>query len=261
MVSGAVLAVFRGISQGPGTVIMHLDLTKAFGTSTPWSFVAAQAAPMREPHAQENSPGEIALCLVHGVVPDCDGPRFLSLSRVRVNGWRNDIDNYHALEAKILFAGETAHRPLLVLTAKSVPSGDGDQLVSTFVLGYERRADRFVGLFANAVGKNNNQATRVVEAGKLAGDIVVAEPTDNAPYTYYITVYRQADAGPHVPLLHYRGRTEYGDGNPLPVIDSEMPEMLKRLHLWHDGDPLPVPPVLPPQCHSLELRRRVEWCR
>ena len=56
-------------------------------------------------------------------------------------------------------------------------------------------------------------------------------------------------------------KTVYGDGNPLAVIDSEMPEILLRLHLRRPGDPLPVPPAMPATCHRLEMRDGVEWCR
>jgi hypothetical protein len=61
-------------------------------------------------------------------------------------------------------------------------------------------------------------------------------------------------------VLRYRGDTGYGDGNPLAVIDSEMPETLRRLGLWKTGDPLPVSPRLSGGCTRLVMRKSVEWC-
>ena len=40
----------------------------------------------------------------------------------------------------------------------------------------------------------------------------------------------------------YRSRTRYADGNAFAVIDSDMPELLRRLGLWRIGDRVfPVP--------------------
>ena len=110
-------------------------------------------------------------------------------------------------------------------------------------------------------GRNNNQATRFVESGPLQGDVIVDNPTENAPYTYWIEVYRAEDSGQYDRILRYRGLTHYGDGNPLAVADSEMPEILHRLGLWQTGDPLPVPALLPQNCRHLFMRNSEEWCK
>jgi hypothetical protein len=47
----------------------------------------------------------------------------------------------------------------------------------------------------------------------------------------------------------------------MAVIDSEMPEILRHLGLWHPGDPLPVPSHLPEGCKHLVLRHQEEWCK
>ncbi|MDG6719271.1 hypothetical protein QCE92_13960, partial [Staphylococcus aureus] len=51
--------------------------------------------------------------------------------------------------------------------------------------------------------------------------------------------------------------TGYGDGNPLAVIDSEMPETLRRLKLWQPGSPLPLPEH---PCPRPRLVAQVLWC-
>lgn len=78
-------------------------------------------------------------------------------------------------------------------------------------------------------GRNNNQETRFVERGPLQGNVIVDYPTQDAPYTYWIEVYNAGESSQYVQILRYRGRTGYGDGNPLAVADSEMPEILRRL--------------------------------
>lgn len=76
-----------------------------------------------------------------------------------------------------------------------------------------------------------------------------------------IEVYAPGNSGRYARILRYRSHTGYGDGNPLPVIDSEMPAILERLGLWKPGDALPVPEPLPANCGRLILNRGEEWCR
>lgn len=118
-------------------------------------------------------------------------------------------------------------------------SSNGNCGVATALYGYDQRADHFYHAFLNVTGRNNNQSTRFVESGPLRGDVIVDEPTADAPYTYWIEVYRAGALGRYVRVLRYRGHTGYGDGNPMAVVDSEMPEILRRLGLWHPGDPFP----------------------
>jgi hypothetical protein len=116
-------------------------------------------------------------------------------------------------------------------------------------------------VFVNFTGRNNNEDARFVESGPLQGDVIVDDPTENAPYTYWIEVYRAGDSGQYGRILRYRGLTGYSDGNPLAVADSEMPEILRRLGLWQPGDPLPVPAHLPQGCSHLFMRHGEEWCK
>jgi len=155
--------------------------------------------------------------------------------------------------------GETV--PLLWFQACSLRGANGSCSISTFLFAYDRRKDRFRSVFFNITGRNNNQETRFVESGPLQGAVIVANPANKAPYTYDVEVHRQSSPGDeYARVLKYRGRTGYGDGNPLPVIDSEMPEILRRLGLWKTGDALPVPPRMPAECKRLAMRRGVEWC-
>ena len=121
-------------------------------------------------------------------------------------------------------------------------------------------SESFRVVFFNLTGRNNNQETRLVENGPLLGRVVVSYPTDDPPFTYFVEVYSRIADGEYSRVLKYRGNTGYGDGNPLAVIDSEMPETLRRLDLWKVGDALPVPPRMPGGCTQLVMRKGVEWC-
>jgi hypothetical protein len=63
----------------------------------------------------------------------------------------------------------------------------------------------------------------------------------DAPFAFWITVNTITPSFKYHQALRYRSATTYGDGNPLPVIDSEMPEIEYRLGLLHAGAPLPLP--------------------
>ena len=67
------------------------------------------------------------------------------------------------------------------------------------------------------------------------------EPQEHASYGYWITVDRLLPQNAYRQVLRYRSATLYGDGNPLAVIDSEMPNIQRRLGLWTPGEPLPTP--------------------
>ncbi len=84
---------------------------------------------------------------------------------------------------------------------------------------------------------------------------------NNAPYGYFVSVYRRDAAGLYAQMLRYLSRTHYNDGNRLSVVDSDMPEILFRLGLWKPGDPLPIPFVKPDDCTKLSLVKGEEWCQ
>jgi hypothetical protein len=92
-------------------------------------------------------------------------------------------------------------------------------------------------------------------AGPLAGDIIAVEPTETAPFGYWVTVNVFTPAQGYRPVLRFRSATTYADGNSLPVIDSEMANILGRRGLWRPGSPLPATP-----CAKPILRRMVLWC-
>jgi hypothetical protein len=84
------------------------------------------------------------------------------------------------------------------------------------------------------------------------------EPTQNAPFGYWVSVNALASNGAYQEILRYRSATTYGNGNPLAVIDSEMPNIQHRLGLWKPGAPLPIPAD---GCTKPRLVRMELWCQ
>lgn len=237
-------------------IIAHLDLTRHFATSSQWTLVAAMQNDKPKDESSEEH-GPVYLCLVKDTRPDCS-QHLLPVVSTDVFGLNTP---YHLLDDRVVYAGPGNSNPVLLVKVAGAFSGDSDRGIATAVYKYEKTSDRFVRVFLNLTYNNNNQATRFVESGPLEGDLIVDNPTEHPPYTYWLDVYQAGESGQYSRILRYRSLTQYADGNPLAVADSEMPEILRRLGLWTAGDPLPVPPRLPQHCKTLYMRHGEEWCK
>lgn len=254
-VDQSVIAALRHQGATEPKIISHIDLMKPFGTVTQWTFVAVQEG--GPPPTKIEDHGPILICLVQSATPDCAEHFYQHASGDQP--WFNTP--FHLLASRIVHASRDNSTPLLLVKVCTAEIFDGNCGIATSLYRYDRRADRFVCVFLNVTGRNNNESTRFVERGPLQGDVIVDYPTDRAPYTYWIEVYRAGESGDYVRILRYRGRTGYNDGNPLAVADSEMPEILRHLGLWQPGGVLPVPAQLPQKCSDLFMRNGEEWCK
>jgi hypothetical protein len=249
----ALALLLGGATAASAGVISALDLSKPFGTRSEWRFVATQGPEVDSPATMpgDKEPGAIALCLSK------DGGRSCQPDLRQAPRFTDDI----FVEPHYLEMAEIVHpapgRVLLLLRTASVHSGDGDQLVLTRLLAYDHQNDRFVPVYAQSTGRNNNQEIRYVGTGPLRGAVIAAEPTEKAPFGYWITLSRAGTGGLYRQVLHFRSATRYGDGNALGVIDSEMPNIKQRLGLWRPGAPLPLPAGPCPHPH---LVHTALWC-
>jgi hypothetical protein len=244
-------------------VIKHLGLTETFQTKPRWSLVVAKQ-PDEESSVEDgggNRIGAVSLCFVENDVPDCSEEMFLAKYREEKVSFVSGEPTFHELFASdVVFSGPRRTVPLLRISSCMNRGANGNCGVSTFLFAYDRKAERFRVVFFNMTGRNNNEETRFVENGPLLGSVIVAYPTSDAPFTYFVEVYKRTSDSEYSRTLRYRGHTGYGDGNRLAVIDSEMPETLRKLGLWRTGDTLPVPPSVPGGCTRLLMRKGVEWC-
>jgi hypothetical protein len=244
-------------------VVAHLQLTQTFQTKSRWSLVVAKQ-PDEESSVEDgggNRIGAVSFCFVENGEPDCSEEMFLAKYREEKVSYVSGEPVFHELIAnRVVFTGPERTLPLLEIKTCENRGANGNCEVSTFLFAYDRQAEKFRVVFFNITGRNNNEDTRVIESGPLAGCVIVVYPTSDAPFTYFVEVYKRNPGSEYSLALKYRGHTGYGDGNPLSVIDSEMPETLRRLGLWKTGDPLPVPPRMPRGCTRLVIRKGVEWC-
>jgi hypothetical protein len=244
-------AALAGPAPAPPVPIATVELAKAFGARSPWRLVATQGPPT-EDYGGDPAPGAIQLCLQKGA-----GPCALDLTPPQTAsgpGW----DPHYLSVAKPVYPKGAAAPPLLMIVTASLHAGDGGQLVVTQLFRYDRAADVFARVVAHSVGTNNNEEVRFVASGPLAGDVITAEPTEDAPYAYWIEIDALTPAYAYKPVLRYRSATRYGDGNPLAVIDSEMPNTLQRLGRWKPGAPLPLPAGACPNPHLVKTEL---WCK
>ncbi len=248
----APLAVAQGAP--PPTVIKALDLSKPFSARSAWRLTVTRDADVADPTGflDDKVPGPVHPCLRKAPNAPCDP----SLKATVGEPGKSDffIEPHDLAEARIVH-GPTG-QPFLLVQTGSVHSGNGDQLVRTQLLAYRTSEDRFERVYEHMTGHNNNQQVRYIEAGPLKGDIVSVEPTQDAPFGFWVVVNAPAN-GVFKPVLRYRSATRYGDGNPLAVIDSEMPNMAQRLGLWKPGSRLPLPAGA---CPSPHLVRMALWC-
>jgi hypothetical protein len=256
----AAIAVMSlaGVARAvPAAVIASIDLSRPFGAPVGWRFIATQGPAIADPtggEGEDEAPGAIRLCITRDKGTSCrpDLDRLLRLSR------GDDLfSEPHFLNGAEIVQG-TANRALLLVRASSVHAANGDQRIGTALLAYDKTKDGFLTVYAHSTGRNNNQEIRYVTAGPLKGAVIAAEPTQDAPFSFWITVSQQEAGLMYSQKLRYRSATRYGDGNLLAVIDSEMPNIQQRLGLWKVGMPLPTP--RDKACPRPRLINKALWC-
>jgi hypothetical protein len=234
-------------------IVEHLDLTRPFETQSHWTFVAG-ILPGSHPDGSSSESikgGPLARCFVDELRPHCT----YATPSTDLGWFSTPLQLY---SAKVVFAGADNTRPLLFIKAGSAYGGDGGHSIFSELFAYDARSNEFQSVFTNSTGSNNNQETRFIERGPLRGDVIVADPTSSAPFGYWISVYGWNGKDKYAQVVpRYRSATRYGDGNHLAVIDSEMPEILRRMGLWREGNPLPTPSG----CDRPVLRHGEEWCQ
>jgi len=263
-VNQEVISKLSSLYGSTPEIIQHIDLTKPFETRSRWTLVVG-----KEPDKSASTTnafgetiGALSVCFVKNDIPDCSQKTILEKYQDQnISIAPGDRPFYELFTSEIVFSGAVKTQPLVMLKTCTMAGANGNCGISTFLFDYDREMDHFRLVFFNVTGRNNNQEPRFVECGPLQGNVIAVYPTENAPFTYYVEVYKKNTVGMYAQALRYRGRTGYGDGNRLKVIDSEMPEILRRLNLWKLGDALPTPPKIPLGCTQLVIRKGTEWCK
>lgn len=258
--AGATAAAQLGRSASdPAQQGMRMNLAKPFHARSAWRLVVTQAAPTKD-YGDNDAPGALTFCLHRGSAGPCiSGPVTLPLQTSIPDApiW----EPHYLLAARIVYPRGPKAAPLLLIVTGSLNSGDGDQIVATQLIAYDAGKDAFRRVYGDRVGRNNNQEIRFVTDGPLRGSVISARPQARAPYGFWMTVDSPTPSGVYRQVLRYPSATLYNDGDPLAVIDSEMPNIQRRLGLWKPGRPIPTPdqgggePCLKPTLRHTEL-----WC-
>ena len=239
---------------------VQLDLAKTLHTRSAWRLVVTEGPPTKD-YGDNDAPGALTLCLHKGLDGPCVSSLVTPQLRPALSGdplW----EPHYLLTAEVVYPQGPNAAPVLLIVTGSLNSGDGDQIVATQLIAYDASQDAFRRVYAESTGHNNNQEIRFVKEGPLRGSVITAEPQDRPPYAFWIVVNQPAPSESYRRVLRYQSATIYNDGNPLPVIDSEMPNIERRLGLWKPGQPIPTPspggsnkPCLKPTLRHTEL-----WC-
>lgn len=234
----ASAAAAQTSADAPETeIVSTTDLAAPFHARSKWQFVTRQDPP--QDAALGTVPGNLHFCFVNDGAQNCVDSDFNVLG-----------------SSQIEYPTPTSHEPVLVVELVDQVSVTGGGR-ATLIWAYNAKTDRFEQIFDHAVNRNTNGEIRLITSGPLAGAIVMDSAGGRPTYRYHITVYRIENSDVRE-VLSYDGNSKYNDGNPMPVIDAEMPEIERRLHLWNPGDPLPTP--VRTQCSSLVMKHGVEWC-
>ncbi len=240
------------------SVIADIEVSKLFATHTPWRFVALQGLPVTDPATPENGqiPGVIQFCFVKTAARTCERPMAaMPKPPDSDSGWAYEA--HYLTTAQVVYAGARQTRPLLLVETAGAPSTDGNQIVCTQLIVHRPRSDHFSPIYLVTTGHNNNEETRFITSGPLKGDVISVSPTSDAPYGFWVMVDRLTPDDVYRQAIRYRSATHYDDGNRLAVIDSEMPNIERRLGLWRPGEPLPLPAG---GCAKPRLIHGELWC-
>jgi hypothetical protein len=247
------LATVLAAQSTTSSVISNIDLSRLFATGEAWRFIATQGPPVAGLY-DENEPGQIELCLRATPSAPCD-PQLLNA--LDATSSAKFTQPHYLNVVKVVYPRGSADQPLMFVQTASLHGGNGSQLVLTQVLAYENAQNRFVRIYEYTTGTNNNDEVRYISSGRLKGDIISVDPTENAPYGYWVTVNVLTPQYTYKTVLRYRSATHYGDSNPLAVIDSEMPNIEQRLGYWKSGVALPLPSGACPRPRLIGMEL---WC-
>ncbi len=169
-------------------VIVHLELTQTFQTKSRRSLVVAKQ-PDEESSVEDgggNRIGAVSLCFVENDEPDCSEEMFLAKYREEKVDFVSGVPTFHELIASdIVFSGPGRTLPLVRIQSCMNRGANGNCGVSTFLIAYDRKSDRFRVVFFKVSGRNNNEETNDGSADRMRlGSVIVAIATSDAPFTY-----------------------------------------------------------------------------
>jgi hypothetical protein len=243
-ISAGLLQKMGCVSQQGAPVIGNcavaaaVDLTAPFHLQHPSSFVVTQPPTPDDPGDEQG----LNFCFVENGRPHCSTVSANLFCSKEDNGDGSNCDSV----AKTLFGGPvnkldgvtlinptpSARYPLLVATA-GFDFGRGAPPVEEVIWTFDTTKQSFRCIWFASINGGRNEDDRLITHGPLAGDLIVAvnDPTHHWPWPYGIAVYHLTNSLHYVKILGFIGKSAQAGGPPGAVIDADMPEILRRLHL------------------------------
>lgn len=211
----------------PG-VVRRLDLTQAFDTRSAWTLVVTELS---------GEASTVAVRFVRQADPGAPGiPNGRRLRKPHneehIKLFPGERSFYSLLESRIVFSQEGDRAPLLLIRACTLRYGNCSCWISTLLYAYDRDSDSFRTVFFGLTASDTKQATRFGESGPLLGRVIVITPAaseQGAGFGQVVEVYKRSVVGEYLRVLVYCSRNRCTDADGASVIDSEMPEILRRL--------------------------------
>jgi len=226
------------LADGPGdAVVSTTDLTEAFHTKEKMNFVVFQE-PSNDEYKGFEQPGLLHVCFVRSDKTDCplinvqSAPPFDEVPTpfgATINGSEEESEFNTFENASVLPANKFLRASLLALNIASFNGGPGMPF-ATVVFAYRPSKDNFDPIFSQWTSRNVNEEIRVIPDGPLSGDVIVVSECASRTCHYGITVYRLTKTIHYAKVLRFKGNAKFDDGDPRPVIDADMPEILHRMH-------------------------------
>jgi len=192
----------------PG-LVRRIDLTQAFDTRSNWTLLVTEL------------PGEDKAVSVSFVKEPS--------REEHVKLFPGERSFYTLLDCRIVASKPAGQAPLLLIRACTLRYGNCSCWISTLLYAYDRDSDSFRTVFFGLAASDAKQATRFIESGPLQGRVVVVTPASGAGFGRVVEVYKRSVIGEYLRVLVYCSSTCCVDADCTSVIDSEMPEIFRRL--------------------------------
>jgi hypothetical protein len=200
----------------PG-VVRRLELTQAFDTRSRWSLLVTE---------QTGTDSAVSVSFLRQA-----GERNADRHE-NIKLFPGERSFYRLLECRLVFSKSEDQAPLLLIRACTQRYGNCSCWISTLLYAYDRESDSFRSVFFGLTASDTKQATRFIDSGPLLGRVVVVTPASGADFGRVVEVYKRSVIGEYLRILVYCSSTCCGsDADPGSVIDSELPEILRRLGL------------------------------
>jgi len=233
------------------TIVKDIDLRSLYHLTNEWHLIVYQA-----PSTSYQTPvpaGLISPKITSKTITQVDDGLikfcFLEIdAKTQLHCWPKSGDdlgfNNNLLSLEPFATARFLSQPVIIAKANGMGGtgfmAPGQAVTTTMIWTFDPLQGQFVLAFENTSNPNNNEETRFIENGPMAGDVVVATELaqkgairlNKSPFAYGIAVYRFSSASQRfMQILTFAGHSVYDDGDPRAVIDSDMPDTLRLLGL------------------------------